>query len=69
MTAAQTTPDKRMFYRTARATIACALFKAGDYVSVEYHRTGADGVDWYKVTSISGESTWYPQHHLSEFVL
>lgn len=62
------TPDKRTLYRTARATVACAIFKVGDYLTVEYHRS-ENGTDWYKVTSITGESTWYPGHHLAEFVL
>ncbi len=67
--AAQVSPDKRTLYRTAKATIACAYFAAGDYVGVAYQRTDANNVDWYEVTSIGRDVTWYPSHHLTDFCL
>jgi hypothetical protein len=62
------TEAKARLYSTARATVACAYFKAGDFVGVSYQRT-ENGTHWFEVTSQSGEKTYYPQHHLTEFCL
>jgi hypothetical protein len=59
---------KARLYRTAKATISCALFKAGDYVSVEYSRTHV-GQHWFKVSKDGKDHTYYPQSHLTEFCL
>lgn len=59
---------KQHLYRTARATVSCAAFKAGDFVPVEYYWTDEGGTDWYLI-HIGGISTAYPAHHLTEFCL
>jgi hypothetical protein len=62
------TETKARLYRTAVARIACAHFKAGDVVGVKYQRT-ENGTHWFEVTSQSGLKTYYPEHHLTSFVL
>jgi len=63
--------DKRTLYKTARARISCARFKAGDFVSVLYFGIGANGTHWF-LASKSGkanEAVACPQHHLTDFCL
>lgn len=64
----KTTPKKAALYKTARAVISCAYFQRGDHVAVKYDRTDGDGCLWFAVTS-NGETTYYPEHHLTDFVL
>lgn len=59
---------KAPMYRTATATIACAHFKAGDIVGVQFHRVDEKGCAWFEVTK-GDNKTWYPEHHLTHFVL
>lgn len=64
------TEDKAKLYRTARATIACALFGADDVVSVKFHRRDDKGILWFRVAAdLDGPGTYYPAHHLADFVL
>lgn len=74
------TPKKQRLYKTARATMACAFVAVGEFVSVRYSHTGANGVDWYDVTSVAKETApgtfesfpcgvAYPAHHLTDFCL
>ena len=56
--------EKYSLYKTAKATIACALFDAGDYVHVRY-----SGNNWFDVSKDRINWTVYPHHHLSDFVL
>ncbi len=66
------------YYKTARATIGCAKFKAGDFVAVRYFGQGENGVHWFEVAAekfpdplppLWYKSTCYPEHHLTEFCL
>ncbi len=61
--------DKRTLYKTARATIACAYFKVGDYVSVQFNRLDENGMAWYQVSKDNVLSTFYPENHLTNFCL
>lgn len=60
--------SKAKLYRTAKAVCGCAHFAGGDYVSVKYHRT-ENGTHWFEVSKNGLDVTWYPQHHLTDFVL
>ena len=60
--------DKRALYRTARATISCVLFRAGDIVAVRFDRTDWQGTDWYEITGFASP-IFYPSHHLTAFCL
>lgn len=67
---------KQKLFRTARATIGCAAFAAGEVVSVEYTHTALNGndlVDWYRITGTAhGPLDYpvaYPSHHLTRFCL
>jgi len=62
---------KRQLFKTAQATISCARFNAGDFVSVLYFGQGTNGTHWF-LASKSGkanEAVAYPEHHLRDFVL
>lgn len=65
-------PDKRYHYRTAYATISCAVFKKGDCVSVEYTGPNWQGTHFYNIKkSQHGDLPYvvaYPEHHLERFV-
>lgn len=72
------TPSKATLYKTARATISCALFKAGDIVAVHYFNRDVNGNNWFEVSAekfpasvppLYFKSTFYPEHHLTEFCL
>jgi hypothetical protein len=56
---------KQKLYKTAKATISCAKFNAGEFVSVSYYWTDENGIDWY----ICNESAVYPETQLKEFCL
>ena len=64
--------DKRTLYRTARATIGCAKFGAGEFVSVQFSHD-ADMVSWYLVTGTESgplaDPVAYPAQHLSNLCL
>lgn len=65
---------KHTFYRTAKARIACALFPAGAIVAVRYAgHCSCHGTVWYDVSTSNEfrdeETTSYPMHHLTDFVL
>ncbi len=60
------TRDKRYLYRTAKALIGCAYFKAGEIVGVQYYGRGAEGKHYFLC---AGQEVCYPEHHLSEFCL
>jgi hypothetical protein len=66
------TETKARLYTTAVATIACALFKRGDHVAVEYSHKDGEGTLWFNVSPDSCQMkrwTVYPEHHLTNFVL
>jgi hypothetical protein len=58
------TPRKAQLFKTARATIGCRAFKAGDIVSIKWFHRGS--YDWYLV---NGDEIAYPEIHLTDFVL
>lgn len=62
---------KAPFYKTARATIGCAHFKAGDIVSVRYWHTNT--AHWFIIEKsehgLLPNPVVYPHHHLTDFVL
>jgi hypothetical protein len=65
---------KAPLYRTARALIGCAQFKAGDFVAVRFHSKSAhNGTVWFEIDRSEHGAlktvTFYPAHHLSEFCL
>jgi hypothetical protein len=69
---------KARLYKTARATISCALFKAGQIVAVRFFNHDVNGKAWFEVSPekfpatvppLYFKSTFYPENHLSEFVL
>lgn len=64
--------DGTRHYKTAKALIACAAFKKGEYVSVQYEGTRG-GVNWFNIVATESgplaEPIPYPHHHLSEFCL
>jgi hypothetical protein len=64
--------DKRTLYRTARATIGCAKFNAGEFVSVQFSHYGHTA-NWYLVTGtesgLLADPVPYPEHFLSNFCL
>jgi len=71
-------PAKETLYKTARAVISCALFKAGDYVAVRYFARDVNGKAWFEVSAekfpspvppLYFKSTFYPENHLTEFCL
>lgn len=61
---------KAKLYKTAQATISCALFREGDFVSVKFLFIGAlDGIAWFEVSKDGKTSTVYPEFHLTRFCL
>jgi len=64
------TDAKSKLYRTAKATISCKEFQAGDYVSVEYTHTDERGTRWFSTAKeLEGTRVMYPEHHLTDFCL
>lgn len=67
-------PCKESLYKTAKATISCAHFKEGEYVSLQYMgRHGLHGEHWYLINRsekgpLSVEVA-YPAKHLTDFCL
>jgi len=61
---------KQEMFKTAKATVSCAHFKAGDIVSLEWSHK-LDGVDWYYIKATENGPTScvvaYPAHHLTGF--
>lgn len=64
---------KQALYKTAKASISCAAFQAGEYVSVKFDRTDEKGTDWYLIESSQNgklaSPVAYPAHHLESFCL
>lgn len=65
---------KRPLYRTAKATIGCAHFTAGEFVAIQYDGQRAiNGIHWYLVTRSErgpiDQRVAYPEHHLTDFCL
>ncbi len=64
---------KQTLFKTAKATISCAQFSAGEYVGIENAYQGSDGVWWFTLNR--GErgpfryAIAYPENHLSDFCL
>ncbi len=58
---------KQELFKTARALISCAHFKAGDIVSVKlmYPQAPARTPRWYLCNDVVA----YPEYHLTDFVL
>lgn len=67
------TNERAKLYSTAKATVSCAEFKAGDYVNVEYYHTDAKGTVHFKITRSQhgplANPVVYPEHHLTNFCL
>jgi hypothetical protein len=65
--------EKKCYFKTAKASISCAHFSAGEFVAVKYSYTDGNGTDWYDIDrSERGALPYkicYPQHHLTEFCL
>ena len=63
---------KEQLLKTAKATVSCAEFKAGDYVTVEYYAT-VNGTVWYLIKATENGPTdcvvAYPLHQLADFSL
>jgi hypothetical protein len=66
-------PMKPTLYVTAKATVSCAAFKAGEYVSVKFFHHGDNGEAWYLINrSENGplaNEVAYPASHLTDFCL
>ena len=64
---------KKEMYKTAIATVSCAVIKAGEYVSLQFSHYGNDGKAWYYIfSSENGPLPYhvaYPENHLSNFCL
>lgn len=60
-------------YKTARATVSCAEFKAGDFVAVKFSHYGDNGTAWFEINRSQHGPTRstvaYPKHHLTDFCL
>lgn len=72
------TTSKASLYKTARATISCAKFKAGEIVAVRFFATDDNGKNWFECANekfpdplppLWHKSAVYPEHHLTEFCL
>jgi len=59
---------KCQLFKTARAKIGCAHFKAGEIVAVDWCASNPIGKEWYTCTK-DGKSAVYPEDHLTNFVL
>ena len=66
-------PMKETLYVTAKATVSCSQFKAGEYVSVKFFHFGDNGEAWYLINrSQNGplaNEVAYPASHLTQFCL
>lgn len=65
---------KAILYKTAKAKISCAYFKAGQIVSVENATCeGEHGTIWFDIHSSEkgplATVVSYPEHHLTDFCL
>jgi len=64
---------KESFYKTAKALISCAQFKAGEFVSVKFSHHGDNGEAWYLINrsekGMLDHEIAYPAKHLAEFCL
>lgn len=72
-TTLQPAPRKETMFVTAKATVSCAQFKAGEFVSVKFFHFGDNGEAWYLINRsqngpLSNEVA-YPARHLAEFCL
>lgn len=67
------TAERASRYKTAKATVACAAFKAGEYVSVSFSHFGTSGIAWFMIDrSQNGplsQVVAYPENHLTQFCL
>ncbi len=65
--------SKQSLYKTAQATIGCAKFPAGVFVSVKYSHSTDNGTAWFEIHStqdgILDSPVIYPEHHLTSFCL
>ena len=64
---------KEPLYQTAKATVSCSQFEAGEYVSVKFYHFGDNGEAWFLIDrSQNGplaNAVAYPASHLTEFCL
>lgn len=67
------TPRKETLYVTAKATVSCSQFKAGEYVSVKFLHYGDNGEAWYLIDRSQkgplANKVAYPASHLTQFCL
>ena len=65
--------SKKELYVTAKATVSCAHFKIGEFVSIKFSHYGNDGKVWYSIDSTqNGPLPFiisYSENHLSNFCL
>lgn len=70
--------SKAKLYKTAKAVISCAKFKAGDYVAVRYFGLSPSGQHWFECATekfpnplppLWHKSVCYPEKHLTDFCL
>lgn len=66
-------PPKETLYKTAKALISCAAFRAGEYVNVEFSHFGDNGYAWYYINQTEKgklqTTVAYPSNHLTDFCL
>ena len=64
---------KAKLYKTAQATIGCAQFSKGEYVSVRFDWIDDGGTKWFTIDrSERGSLPYavaYPEHHLTAYCL
>ena len=67
------TETRAALYKTARATIACAEFKAGDCVAVQFSHHADNGTLWFDILRSQHGAlrcpVVYPEHHLTNFII
>lgn len=67
------TPAKETMFVTAKATVSCAEFNAGEYVGVRFYHYGTDGQPWYLIDRTEKGAlrnpVAYPKCHLTQFGL
>lgn len=66
------TIEKAKLYKTAKAIVSCASFKAGEFVAVENPWKDNHDIIWFDIVKTeTGDCprTAYPEHHLSQFCL
>lgn len=65
--------EKARLYKTATATVSCAEFAAGDFVSISEPWQGDNGLIWFTITKSQHgplrNPVCYPHNQLTDFCL